>query len=445
MVSAASILFTLATGITAVLASLENTNVVRHIDLTRPYLKSTVEIDVTNPDRSSAQSYNYILPKDEYETLADLKVVDSKNNTLDFTLGSEIEQNYQQLVIAFDEPLKKGETETLTVYIFATKSVFPLPEVAKQADLQEVVFESSKNYISEYHTTKEQLQILAPIRQLTDFSEGVSSPDGVPLKADHNNMIRFDAQEDVAPFTEKSLVLRYNFPLSITTVANLDRTISMDTLRNKLYFDESYDLINTGTKLDNDFSRIDYVRNPGAGLNMVALRRLFLHLPADHADEYYVDLVGNVSTSQVHKTMMEVFPRYPLMGGWHYNFTVGWSSELSQYLRHTDNNFILRVPIILGPDRVSITTLNNKIVLPKGAKNIEAYDDMGGVVEFENTNPSLFDLYSNPTVNIRFNHIVTEDRSRQIYVTYQYSVLSRFKLPFTLVTIVATIFYFLKR
>ena len=97
---------------------------------------------------------------------------------------------------------------------------------------------------------------------------------------------------------------------------------------------------------------------------------------------YYYDLVGNVSTSALRTTpsvpkgaeasrfsVLEMRPRYPIMGGWNYSFTLGWDSPLADYAGYDSKmgKYVVGVPIMTVIPGTVIDEAELKIVLPEGA------------------------------------------------------------------------------
>lgn len=130
------------------------------------------------------------------------------------------------------------------------------------------------------------------------------------------------------------------------------------------------------------FSRLEhqvqtYKNLPGGHV----FRALSLYLPPGAHDAYYVDTVGNVSTSQFRpapsvpkgvkakqSSYLELKPRYPILGGWNYSFTLGWDSPLRDWASYgRDGRYTVAVPIFtVFPDTV-IEEAEVKIILPEGA------------------------------------------------------------------------------
>lgn len=109
---------------------------------------------------------------------------------------------------------------------------------------------------------------------------------------------------------------------------------------------------------------------------------LTLHLPAGIRDVYYYDLVGNVSTSKLRTTpsvpkgsqsnqysVLELKPRYPLMGGWNYSFTLGWDSPLADSAGwdQKSGKWIVAVPVMTLIPGTVINEEELKVILPEGA------------------------------------------------------------------------------
>ena len=112
------------------------------------------------------------------------------------------------------------------------------------------------------------------------------------------------------------------------------------------------------------------------------MRALSLHLPPGAHDVYYTDIVGNVSTSHLRpvpsvpkgakaaqSTVLEVRPRYPLLGDWNYTFTLGWDMPLWDWAAYdkTTGRYIVEVPIMTDfPDTV-VEDAELQVIFPEGA------------------------------------------------------------------------------
>ena len=107
-----------------------------------------------------------------------------------------------------------------------------------------------------------------------------------------------------------------------------------------------------------------------------------LLLPPGIRDVYFTDNVGNVSTSHLRAapsvpkgvkskqtSTLHLRPRYPLMGGWNYTYTVGFDAPLKDWAAYDsrEGKYIVAVPVFTQyPDTV-IDEAEVKIILPEGA------------------------------------------------------------------------------
>jgi dolichyl-diphosphooligosaccharide---protein glycosyltransferase subunit 1 (ribophorin I) len=116
------------------------------------------------------------------------------------------------------------------------------------------------------------------------------------------------------------------------------------------------------------------------------MQSLTLHLPPGISSPYYYDLVGNVSTSKFRPStplskaaplrglplewsVLELKPRYPLLGGWNYSFTLGWDAPLGDSVKYDakEDRYVLGVPFWTPVPGASVDMAEVKIILPEGA------------------------------------------------------------------------------
>jgi oligosaccharyltransferase complex subunit alpha (ribophorin I) len=107
------------------------------------------------------------------------------------------------------------------------------------------------------------------------------------------------------------------------------------------------------------------------------LPSLTLQLPPGIHDTYIYDLIGNVSTSRLRtspsssgrNSILEFKPRYPLMGGWNYSFTLGWDAPLGDSVKWdgAKGRYLAQVPVMTIIPGAVIDNAEVKIVLPEGA------------------------------------------------------------------------------
>ena len=140
---------------------------------------------------------------------------------------------------------------------------------------------------------------------------------------------------------------------------------------------------NALSSLKGHFSRLDFMRQgfvnkpPGH-----IMRAVNLFLPPGIRNVYFTDIVGNVSTSRLREapsvpkgtrpkqtSMLELRPRYPLVGGWNYSFTLGWDAPLSDYAGWDKENgrYLVGIPLQTVIPTAVVDEAEMKIILPEGA------------------------------------------------------------------------------
>ena len=118
----------------------------------------------------------------------------------------------------------------------------------------------------------------------------------------------------------------------------------------------------------------------------LAITSLALALPPKIHSPYFIDIVGNVSTSHFRPSspalglpsqrkkpatsLLELTPRYPLMGGWNYTFTVGYDAPLGEFVRRRGSEYILAVPFLTPVKGVAVDDVTVSIRLPEGARSV---------------------------------------------------------------------------
>lgn len=214
-------------------------------------------------------------------------------------------------------------------------------------------------------------------------------PDAVTLAKSLNAEGKEDPQKQGTSFTYgpygeleagaiQEVSARYEFTKPLTHSKLVERDVEVSHWGGNVAFEERHWLTNRAATLKNHFSRVSYQQAAYYNPPMAALKEMRFPLAVGSTDAYFVDDIGNVSTSRFRtsprEANLELKPRYPLFGGWNYSFKVGWNGELPSFVRQTKDSsdgYVLKVPFLDGPKQVEgveYERVVTRIILPEGAR-----------------------------------------------------------------------------
>lgn len=171
--------------------------------------------------------------------------------------------------------------------------------------------------------------------------------------------------------------MRYEFTKPVNHANLLKRDIEISHWGGNIAFEERYDLHNLAAGLKNQFSRLLWQQQAYLQAPTTALKELTYPLQVGSMNPYFVDDIGNVSTSRFRSNLreanLELRPRYPIFGGWKYKFKVGWDADSKSYLRklRSGDGYVLKVPFLEGPKQpegISYEKIVIRVILPEGAR-----------------------------------------------------------------------------
>ncbi|KWU43955.1 Oligosaccharyl transferase alpha subunit, partial [Rhodotorula sp. JG-1b] len=205
---------------------------------------------------------------------------------------------------------------------------------------------------------------------------------------------------DLSTLSEQIASVHFQQPEAVAAIRKLDRIVELSHWGNNLAIQDTIDLFNAGPELDGQFARIDFqkasmMRRQG----ITAIPSLSLSLPASATSPYFYDLVGNVSTSNFRSSsassygvlpsqrqkkrnshvpaVLELKPRYPILGGWNYSFTIGYDLPLGEFVRTRaekgSGKYLAAVPFLTPIKDVAIDAVRVEIRLPEGARDIHVH------------------------------------------------------------------------
>lgn len=292
----------------------------------------------------------------------------------------------------------------------------PYPAAIHQDDNQYLLHTFSTYAPSAYPTEKQKTKIKFPTIDIRD----------VTLDPERQgSTFTYGPYEDIPAGVEMEASARYEYTKPIIHVSLLERDIEVSLWGGNLATEERYWLTNKGAHLSNPFSRVNWATVQYYNSPTVALRSLNVPLKLGSLDPYFVDDIGNVSTSRFridrNEANLELKPRYPVFGGWNYNFRIGWNANLKSFLRRLkkSNGYVLKVPFLEGPkmdEGVSYEKVELRIILPEGATNIKYQSAIEVVSEEISLHKTFMDTVGRTSLKLVALNLVDEASDQQIIV-----------------------------
>jgi oligosaccharyltransferase complex subunit alpha (ribophorin I) len=117
--------------------------------------------------------------------------------------------------------------------------------------------------------------------------------------------------------------------------------------------------------------------------------------------------------SEKKRTVLELRPRFPLFGGWNYNWYHGYNLALRDYVKYSEavDKYVLDIDLAQGITNVPIDLLRMKVVLPEGATDIQVLSDLHVPVDIIKTF-TYMDTIGRPTVIFEKRNLVDEHFQR---------------------------------
>lgn len=199
----------------------------------------------------------------------------------------------------------------------------------------------------------------------------------------------------VTPGSYNPFRIHYEYSKPLLTVTELQRDIQVSHWASNLAVEEHYKLEHSGARyttksgkkqaqhviditlfcrLEEEFSRAMFQKTRMVHDQTNVLKTLTFELPAAARDVYYRDEIGNVSTSRLSygpdKATLQLFPRYPLYGGWIYTWFHGYNVDATHFVRYSSKSgrYLLNLNFVENVQDMVIDKAELRVVLPEGAK-----------------------------------------------------------------------------
>jgi len=335
-----------------------------------------------------------------------------------------------------------------------THATFPWPETAKQLDEQALKYNADLFVLSPYYTAVQRTKFRAPTPRVISYttpekaeafaSDGVVTKSGATITYGPYNDIPPSINTDFLTKHQEPLTVHYNYDTPVLEVTKLKRAAEISHWGANLNIQNEIHLRNAGPALKGHFSRLEHQTSAFYRRSApTVLQLLTLHLPPGVQNTYYYDLIGNVSTSRLRTvpsvpknqqsnqySILELKPRYPLLGGWNYSFTLGWDSPLADSASWDKDTgkYIVKVPIMTLVPTAVVNEAEVTIILPEGATEVEASLPFPAISGEISTHVTYLDTTGRPALTFNYQNL-TEKHAEAIYVSYKLPLSAHLKKP----------------
>ncbi|KZP00188.1 oligosaccharyl transferase alpha subunit [Calocera viscosa TUFC12733] len=447
--------------------SFVNTDVVRTVELSsQAYVKASYSIE-SQSDVDNDVFYLTLSEEEENVTgWIEAKAKGATGGLEVKRLGQHAESLAYLYAIKLAKPLPKGESLTLLVDSVQSHATYPKPAFATQHDSHFRVYEADGIVLSPYETTSQRLRVKAPTPNVRSYH----IPSALEALAKDEPAVKSGATVTFGPFKSqpptatkdfdhKPYRVSIDFEMNIPalTVVSLKRTAEVSHWGANLNIQDEYVVRNDAPELKGQFSRLDFQMSQHARrMSPVIIPALSLQLPSGAHSVYYFDIVGNVSTSAFRpapkaagraarlgpqNAQLDLKPRYPLMGGWNYTFTVGWDAPLGDSGRWDEVNgrWILAVPFLTPLPATPIDQADVRIILPEGATDITVHPPFDVALMERSTHITYLDTIGRPAFDFHAQKL-TEKHDGFIYITYKVPTAAHLQKPLA-VTVASLIIF----
>ncbi|KAK0468357.1 Ribophorin I [Desarmillaria tabescens] len=447
--------------------SFENTAIVRTVDLGG----SLVHVTTTYAARSlepDASIYTIALGEQEEEKTSwiDIKVK-GQQDSLDATVDFDPQSQMHLLDVKLPKALSVNSTINIVLETVQTHATWAWPQTAAQGDGQALKYKTNLLVPSPYKTYVQRTKVKSQSPNIISYTtpEHLDAfiQEGGPVTKS-GATITYGPYYDIPPSTDEDfltsiqqlVVVHYSYDYPVLEVRKLRRAAEISHWGANLNIQDEISLHNAGPTLKGHFSRLEhqtqsYFKRPAAHV----LPALTLHLPAGIRNTYYYDLIGNVSTSHLRVapsakkaaraqySVFEMKPRYPLMGGWNYSFTLGWDSPLenSASWDAATGKHIVEIPIMTPIVGAVVNDAEVKVILPEGATDISYVTPFPDISNILSTHTTYLDTTGRPALTFKYKEL-TDKHAESIYVTYRVPLSAHLKKPVAVATAFFSLFTF---
>ncbi|PFH52717.1 hypothetical protein AMATHDRAFT_139280 [Amanita thiersii Skay4041] len=446
--------------------SFENSAIVRTFELGGSLVHVTTTYAIKALE-SGAKTYTLALSSEERRKASWLEVkVKGQEDTLpivEHIVGSN--KPYHLIDVKLPKALPVNGTLNIVLETIQTHATEPWPAKAAQTEEQAVKFTTDLFVVSPYSTAvqRTKLRTLSPRIITYTIPENLDQFTSEATASKSSATVTYGPYNNIPPSTNTAFYSKHQMPVTIhynhdhpiLEILTYDRSAEISHWGANLNIEDKIHLFNAGPELKGHFSRIQHQMQAFYGKPPPhVLPAMNLDLPPNVRNVYYYDLIGNVSTSRLRvappvpkgspvmkHSALELRPRYPIMGGWNYTFTLGWDAPLGDSVAWDAKNgkYIAEIPVMLSFPGAVVNDARINVILPEGATDIEVSVPYPAVENTISTHTTYLDSTGRPKFTFIYKNLTTKHIAN-IYVTYKVSSSAHLKKPLVVATAFFSVF-----
>ncbi|KAJ3722971.1 Ribophorin I [Lentinula raphanica] len=446
----------------------ENSAIVRTIDLGGSLVHVTTTFAL-KALKDAVNVYTITLTEEEIFNTSWLEVnVKGKQHPLTITYsGAPAGSKFHNLDVNLETPLDAGATLNLVLETVQTHATWPWPKEAAQDEKQSLKYETSLFVLSPYNTSVQRTKLKSSSPGILSYTtpdnvqaftlESPVTKSGATVTYGPYNNIPSSATPEFLARYQQPVVLHYNYDYPVLEVLSLKRAAEISHWGANLNIQDDIVLHNAGPQLKGHFSRLQHQTQSFYGRGAPHVLPLFtVQLPPGIRNTYYIDQIGNVSTSRLRvapsvargskntqNSIIELKPRYPIMGGWNYTYTLGWDASLGDSGSYDSKTgkYIVSVPVMTEIPGAVVNDAELSIILPEGATDVDYVAPFPALSNDVSTHVTYLDTIGRPMVTFKYKNL-TNKHAKPIYVSYRVPITAHLRKPMAVATVLLTLFTF---
>ncbi|KAJ1976507.1 dolichyl-diphosphooligosaccharide--protein glycosyltransferase subunit 1 [Dimargaris xerosporica] len=416
----------------------------RRIHLTTATGREVISASLQNKGTVPLQDLYWVVPESEDPQVGLVYASFSKPDIpLKATRLDEVAKRsdgtaYRVYHVRLDPAVAPQQRRSLELLIVHTAALEPLPRSIPQHGKQLLWYAGNTYVNSLYPVAKQTTEVLLP----TAITES-HADQPKPFKIRGKELI-YGPYKSAEPLTYAPLTVHFPHQVPAVWLPSVRRHMEISHWGGQLTVNDHAVVRNNGATLKGHYERTLMTRpgmTPGFLLNFFQTP-----LPATATNVHFRDEVGNVSTTFLRpgkdQAALQFNTRYPLAGGWIYNWNHGYSQPLADVLRYDSTtqryNLMTTLPFLFPNATVEHAML--EVVLPEGAMDIHVrtaadVDDLS-----QDTYFTYMDSVGRPMITLSRRLVVDELSQYPIIITYRYDMLALLRKPFHLALLFFALF-----